>query len=237
MSSQALKVEKRKIFGRKVKVLRKDGILPANIYGKKVKSEAIQLKTVDFAKVFGQAGETGIVELLMAGKKRPVLIHGVQTDPVSDDIIHADFLQVNLKEKVTVQVPVELVGEASAEKEEGGTIVQHLDEIEVEALPNDLPDKFEINLAQLKEIDAFIKVSDLNVDNKKVKVNNDPEQIIVKAEPPRKEEEEVQPPATEEEGEVVEEEVVEGEDKVEKEAEAGKGEDKVEKEKSEPEKT
>lgn len=211
MSNPSIKAEKRKILGRKVKKLREEGDLPANIYGKKIKSQAIVIKQKDFAELFKQAGETGLIDVILEGKKRPALIHNVQTDPVTDDVLHADLLQVDLKQKVVAQVPVELIGESPAEKE-GGTVVQHIDEIEVEALPMDLPDKFEIDLSSLKEIDSTHVVSDINVDKAKVEVKNDPEQIIVKVEPPRKEEEVIEPPKEEGEEEVAEGDETEAEE-------------------------
>ena len=208
MNRPSLKAEKREILGRKVKQLRQEGVLPANIYGKKVKSQAVQVKLVDFEKVFGLVGETGLVELVVNGKKRPVLIHNAQVDPVTDSVIHIDFLQVDLKEKVSAAVAIELSGEAPAEKEGKGTVVQYIDEIEVEALPANLPEKFEVNLSGLTEVDAAVQVKDLKVDKTKVEIQNDPGQIIVKVEPPRKVEEEA-PPAEEE---APEEEAVPGEE-------------------------
>src|SRR3990167_9496732 len=186
-----LKAEKRSIEGRKVKKLRSEGILPANIFGKKVKSQSVQVNLAEFQKVYKEVGETGLVELQVNGEKRPVLIHNLQLDPVSDSALHVDFLQVDLKSKVTAQIPVELVGEAPAEKQGLGTVVQYIDEIEVEALPTDLPDKFEINLASLVEVDQSVLVKDIPIDGKKVEVKTDVEQILVKDEPPHEEKEEV----------------------------------------------
>lgn len=233
MAKLTLKAEERNTLGRKVKKIRREGLLPANIYGKKVKSQALKLNLLEFQKVFKEAGETGLVDLKIGRSTKPVLIHNVQVDPVSDTPIHADFLQVNLKEKVTAQVPVELAGESPAEKQGIGTAVQYLDEIEVEALPNDLPEKFEIDLSKLESVDDVIKIKDLAVDTKKVTIEDDPEQIIVKVEPP-KEEEEV--PPVEAEGEEGEEVVkAEGEETAEAEApseeKGGKKEEKEEGEK------
>ncbi|MEJ2441334.1 MAG: 50S ribosomal protein L25 [Patescibacteria group bacterium] len=205
MNKQVLKAEKRKVFGRKIKSLRREGILPANIYGKKVKSLAIQFPLKDFEGIYKEAGETGIIEIAVGKEKRPVLIHNLQVDPVTDSPLHVDLLQVDLKEKVTADVPVELIGEAPAEKRGLGTAVQYLDEIEVEALPTDLPEKFEVDISKLEEVDNAIMVKDLEVDTKKVEIKSDAEQIIVKVEPPREEEEEL-PPAPSEEEEVVSEE-------------------------------
>jgi large subunit ribosomal protein L25 len=232
-----LSVEKRKITGRKVKVLRRDGFLPANIYGKKVKSLAVQLKTKDFLPVFKEAGETTLVELELPGeeKMRPVLIHNVHFHPVSGDPLHADFYQVDLKQKVTSKIPVELIGESSAVKEKIGILIQPLNEVEVEALPADLPEKIEADISDLKAINDIVSVNEIKVPSG-VKILTDQKEILAKIEPPAKEEE-IAPPAEEEvpaEGE--EEPIEEGEGKAEAEGEApateGKPETKKEEEKT-----
>jgi len=134
MKKYKLSAKKRTVLGRKVKKSRKEGFLPANIYGKKVKSQAVVVNEKEFAKVFKEAGETSIIELMLGKVKKPVLIHNVQTDPVSDMPLHVDFHQVDLKEKVMADVPVVVLGEAPAEKQGLGTMVQYIDEIDVEAL-------------------------------------------------------------------------------------------------------
>lgn len=191
MTKLTLKAEERKEVGRKVKKLRREGVLPANIYGKKVKSMSVKVKLADFEEVYKEAGETSLVEITVGSEKKPVLVHEVQVDPVSDEILHIDFFQVNLKEKVTANVPVELTGESPAVKQGLGTLVLQIDEIEVEALPTDLPDKFEIDVSGLEEVDSAVTVADLKVDTNKVEVLADKEQIIAKVEPLR--EEEVEP--------------------------------------------
>lgn len=228
MKNPTLSAKPRKLAGRKVKTLRNKGILPANMYGKGIKSQSLELAFTDFEKVYKQTGETGLVELVISGKKSPVLIHNVQTDPVTDNILHADFLKVNLKEKVSTEVPVELIGESTAEKQGLGTVVQYIDEIEVEALPTDLPEKFEIDLSSLLEVNDTFSVKDLAFEKKKVTIKVETDEIIVKVEPPRKEEEE--PPPAEEE---VVEEVIEGEEEPEKEKETEKPEEKKEETKKE----
>ena len=95
MQTQTLKANFRKVLGRKVKKLRNEGMLPANIYGRKVKSQAIYVSLSDFNKVYKKARETVIVKLSLGTKKKPVLIHNVQLDPVTDIPLHADFFQVN----------------------------------------------------------------------------------------------------------------------------------------------
>jgi len=96
-----LKVEKRMVLGKKVKKLRKEEVLPANIYGKNVKSLAVQVSLKDFLPVYKKVGETGIIEVKVEGEEKPrhALIHNVQRDPVSDQPLHADFHQVLFNRK------------------------------------------------------------------------------------------------------------------------------------------
>jgi large subunit ribosomal protein L25 len=191
-----LKAAPRDLIGRKVKQLRNTGLLPANVYGKKVKSLSIQVSTPDFLKIFDQAGETGLINLSVKGEShpRPVLVHNLQAHPVTDLPLHVDFRQVDLKEKVTAEVPVELTGEPPAVSQKGGVLIQSLSEIEVEALPTDLPDQFTLDVSGLSEINDALYVKDLQLDRSKVTIDLDPETVIAKIEPPAKEEEEAAPP-------------------------------------------
>lgn len=191
MKSITLKAERRSLIGRKVKKLRREGILPANLYGKKIKSSPLQVKLEDFLKVYKELGETGVVDLVIDGEKKPVLIHNVQFDPVSDTPLHVDFLKVDLKEKVQARIPVLLVGKSPAEEKGLGTVVLYIDEIEVEALPADLPDKFEIDLSKLDAVDQIVTIKDVVSDSSKVQVKADPEQILVKVEPVKEVKEEL----------------------------------------------
>jgi len=235
MQKNTLKAEKRKVLGRKVKKLRREGVLPANIYGKKIKSLSIKFPVVDFEKVYKAAGETGIVEVAIGKQKRSVLISNVQLDPVTDKPLHVDFHQVDLKEKTTADVPIELIGESPAEKQGLGTVVQSINEIEVEALPKDLPDKFEIDLSKLAKVDQTVQIKDLVVDTKKVKILAEAEQIVVKVEPPRKEEEVAPPPPEEEVAEEAEKETP-SEEAAEKVEEKPEVEEKKEEEEAKPSK-
>lgn len=192
-----LSAKKREILGRRVKKLRHGGILPANLYGKKIKSQALELPIKDFAKVFEEVGETGLVDLKTNGKTKPVLIHNVQINPVTSEPIHADFHQVTLTEKTTAEIPLELMGESPAVTQKIGILIQPLSEVEVEALPADLPERLAIDISGLKEIDDAVTVGDLKVDTKKVKILADKGEIVAKIEP-LAEEEVVAPPPTEE---------------------------------------
>lgn len=204
MNKFIIKAETRELTGRKVKALRREGKLPANVYGRDVKSMAVTVDLKEFNKVFKEAGETGIVEIEVGKETKPTLIKNVQTDPVTDTAIHADFLQVDLKQKVTAQIPVEIIGESPAEKQGVGTVVLYMNEIEVEALPADLPDNFEIDATLLENVDDAVYVKDLKIDKTKIEIISEEEQIVVKVEPPKEEKPEPEPVAEGEE--VVEDE-------------------------------
>lgn len=197
MEKHSLKGEKRTVFGRKIKKLRKDGIIPANIFGKKLDSLAIQVDEKEFEKIFTEAGETGVVSLSVAGKDHPVLISNLQRDPLTSKIFHIDFRQINLNEKVAAQVPVEMLGESPAVKQGLGTVVQYVNEIEIEALPADLPENFLVDISVLEAIDQAVKISDIVKNNSKIEIKDDPETIVVKLEPQQEEEPEPEPVAEE----------------------------------------
>ena len=220
-----LPVEKREILGRKVKNLRREGILPANIYGAKIQSLAVQLPTDEFINTFKEAGETELIYLKVKGEKdtRPVLIREVQVHPVTNQALHADFVQVDLSEETTATVPLEFVGEAPAVKEDIGLLLELMNELEVTCLPTDIPSQIEVDVSGLTEINQGIAIKDLKLP-KKVKLEADPEELVCKIEQPKVEEEK--------EPEVTEEEAAEGEeDKGETETKTkGEGEEKAEKE-------
>jgi len=163
MEKIALKADSRKIVGRKVKTLRREGLIPASIYGKDFQSQAVVLNLKEFQSVFTKAGETGLVDLQLEGKGLPVLIHTLQYHPVTGLPLHVDLYKVNLKQKVTAKVPLVQIGESPAVKDRIGALLTLLTEIEVEALPADLPDKIEVDIAKLAAIDKAIKVGDLKI--------------------------------------------------------------------------
>ncbi len=209
-----LKVEKRDLLSRQVKRLRNEGLLPGNVYGQKVPSLAVKLSLKEFFPVYREVGETGLIDLQVAGEKevRPVLIHNVQLDPVSDQAVHVDFHQVNLTEKIKAAIPVEITGESPAMAQKIGVLVRLLDEIEVEALPADLPENIEVNVSALKEVGDGIKIADLPA-LPKVVFCPDAETLVVKIEPPAKEEVEEAPVAAEGEAAPAEGEAAPAEEK------------------------
>jgi len=178
MKRYKLKVEERKVLGKQVKKLRRDGILPCNIYGKGIKSTAVQVPQKDFDAVYKEAGETGLVDIELGDKVTPVLIHNMQKD-FRGNILHADFFQVNLKEKVKTMIPLEIVGELKAVLDKIGLLMNILSEVEVEALPAELPENIEVNVEHLTNIDDQVTVADLKVPEG-VTVLTEAEQVISK---------------------------------------------------------
>lgn len=190
MNKYALKATKRDIIGSKVKKIRREGFIPASVYGKGIDSLSISVNAVEFAKIYKQAGETSLIYIKVESenKERPTLIKSLDVNPIKNEVLNIDFHQVNLKEKVTAFVPVELNGESELIHSGQAILSQNLNEIEVECLPTDIPEKFEIDTVLLKEIGDSIKVSDIKTSSD-VEIKTDADSIIVSLSEPQKEEE------------------------------------------------
>lgn len=158
---EQLSVEKRSVFGKQLKKLRREGILPANVYGKNIASTAVQLPFKEFMAVYSKVGSTGLIDLTVEGKKHPVLIHNIAIHTLTHDPIHADFFIVNLKEKITAHIPVVAEGEASAVAEKKGMMLQLVNEVEIEALPSDLPESIVVDVTSLAEVGDQILVEQI----------------------------------------------------------------------------
>ena len=197
MANPKLIAEKRKTLGRKVKKLRREGILPANLYGKKIKSQSLQISLKDFQKIYQETGETGLLDLKVDSETRPVLIHNVQLHPVTGEPLHADFRQVSLTEKTVATVPIEISGESPAVEQGIGVLIQPISEIEVEALPQDLPEHLVVDISKLAQVNDQVTVSDIQIDKKKVEIKAELSEIVVKVGPLEKEEVVAPPPAEE----------------------------------------
>lgn len=178
MKKYFLEATMRTITGRKVKQLRKKKLLPGNVYGKKIKSTSVEIPLDTFSKVYAVAGETGIVELKLGSEIRLVLIHNVQVHPVNAVPLHVDFFQVDLKEKIKANVPVEITGTAGAVSQKLGVLLTLSDEIEVEALPTELPEKIVIDVTKLNAVGDTIKVSDVTLPSGVVVVTKGDTEVV-----------------------------------------------------------
>lgn len=147
--------------------IRKEKFIPANLYGAKKDSIAIKINLKDFQKLYDQVGDTGLVYLqINEGKtQEPSLIDEIQSDPVTDQILHVAFKRVSLTEKINANIPIELLGEIDIPK---AVLVTVKDHIEVEALPTDLPEKFELDVTQLSKIGDSLTFADLKYNQEKV---------------------------------------------------------------------
>jgi large subunit ribosomal protein L25 len=189
MTTFELSAKTRTLLGRKTKQLRKQGIIPANIFGKNLKSLSIQLDHTSLLDTMRKAGETGLIHLKVEGDKatHPVLVSGYAQDPVSGAMLHVDFHEVDLKQKTTATVPVKTVGESPAVKS-GNVLVMLKNELDVEALPTDLPDSIEVDITHLTEVGMSILAKDLKVDRSKVELDIEDDETIITIQEPAKEE-------------------------------------------------
>ena len=174
-------MQTREKFGKSVKSLRKAGLIPAELYGKGVQNLHLAIPSKDFKKVFKQAGESSMVNVVLdspAGEeKRPVMISGVSVDPVSDDVLSVDFYQVRLDEKIKIKVPLQFIGESAAIKDFKGILVKAMQELEVEALPSKIPHSLSVDISKITEIGQSFYVKDLSASSD-IKFLIDPESVI-----------------------------------------------------------
>jgi large subunit ribosomal protein L25 len=161
MEKVILKAEKRELTGKQVKVLRREGKLPAVIYGKGIESTPIVLDRKETTTTLGKVSSSTILTIDLAGKEQSTLVREIQKDYIKNEIIHIDFLAVSSKEKLRTAVSINLIGEAPALKEYDAMVVPGIEHIEVECLPQDLPESITVDLSTLKEIGDAVYVKDL----------------------------------------------------------------------------
>jgi large subunit ribosomal protein L25 len=163
METITLKAEVRTLMGRDTIDLRLNNVIPVVVYGMGEEALSLQVSRSQFDRVYGQAGESTVVQLDLDGKQIPVLIHDMQIEPQTDFTIHADFLRVDMTKKVEAGIQIVFIGEAAAVETLGGTLVQNLDEVEVRALPGALVREIEVDISKLATFDDAIHVSDIVV--------------------------------------------------------------------------
>lgn len=161
MEDIVLEATRRDILGKKVKTLRRQGKLPAVVYGHQFPSQSILLDYRQASRTLAGLSSSQLIELNLEGQKVPVLVRERQHHPLNGNMIHVDFLAVSMTEALRAFVPIELEGEAPAVKDFGGVVVTGLEEIEVECLPKDLPEKITVDLTKLAKIGDGLYVKDL----------------------------------------------------------------------------
>ncbi len=189
MDKVKLEAKNRQEKGKKTNKSRREGLIPAIVYGRGVESLNIWITALDFRKLLKKSGESTIINLEIDGKNgRNVIIQEIQRDPVSYKIIHLDFYQVRMDEEIETEVELVFVGESPAVKEFGGILIKNIDKLEVKCLPADLPSHIDVDVSSLKTFDDHITVGDLKI-GKGVKLELEPETVIAIVTPPRSEEE------------------------------------------------
>lgn len=188
-----LAVQIREKFGKQVKVLRRQGLIPAELYGRGVENLHVAVPVRDFARVFKEAGTSTILNLLVGSEKHPAIIYNVSRNYLTGEVEHVDFYEVRMDEKIKAKIPVEFLGVSPAVRDKGGILNKSILEVEVEALPGDLPHRLEVDLSFLSELNQSIYIKDIIVP-KGVKILIDPETPVVSVTEPRAEEAVEAPP-------------------------------------------
>src|SRR6266704_4991786 len=175
-----LNASTRQILGKRSRRLHREGKLTAVVYGHAAAATPLVLDRLEFQKGFVKSGRTHLVDLVVDGSRtEKVLVRAIQNHPRRLGPIHVDFYQVNLEEKIEVEVPIHLTGESAAVKRGDADILQPLHSIRVECLPSDIPEAFEVDLTPLEEIESELRVSEITVP-KGVTVLEDADELVVK---------------------------------------------------------
>lgn len=189
METLSLTLKERKLKGKAVNRLRKEGLIPAIVYGHDITPISVSVEYNPFIKVYRKAGESSLVDLVIEGHDSiKALIQDIAIDPMTDRLIHADFRQVSMKEKLKAKIPIVYSGESRAMKELGGILVKSLAEIEVECLPQYLVHEIVVDLSPIKEFGEAIRVGSIPVPEGMVFLAG-PNEVIATVTPPRSEEE------------------------------------------------
>jgi large subunit ribosomal protein L25 len=181
MEQIELKTQKREVLGKKVKSLRREGLVPAVLYGHETDSISLQVEERELNRVLAQAGEHRLIALKIGRARKPqmALTRDVQWDVITGRPLHVDFYAVVMTEKITTAVPLVLVGEAPVVNRAEVILLQGLDEVEIECLPGDLIEAIEVDVGELEEVDQAIYVKDLRVPPA-VEILTDAEEIVAK---------------------------------------------------------
>lgn len=178
--------EARSEMGRKTNSLRAEGKMPAVVYGFEIEPTNITVDRNEMERIYRQAGESTILNVNIDGKEHSVLIQDIQRDPLTGFFTHADFRKIDMSQKVEATIELTVVGEAPAVKELGGTLIQNLDEVEVEALPSALVRSMDVDVSVLKTFDDIIRVKDIVVPAG-IEVLTDGDRSVASVQPPRSE--------------------------------------------------
>jgi len=168
--------------------LRKDGFIPGNIYGNNFNNLNIAFDKIAFSKLYKEAGHSNLIDVKVGDKSIKTLVHEVQVDPITNNIVHVDLFKVNMKEKIHAEVPLNFIGESPAVLNMEGILITNKDSIEVECLPSDLVSEIDVDISVLDDFEKNIKVEDLKIPTG-IEILDDIEEVVVTVQEPRSEEE------------------------------------------------
>lgn len=225
-----LKAQKRDPEKTRSQELREKDQIPAVVYGYRVKNQPLTLDAKQFEKVYQQAGTSNLVDLRVE-KKKPVkvIVHEVQFNPVTDQIIHVDLYQIKMDQELRTEIPLKFINQAPAVEDEGGNLIIDREEIEVECLPKDLIDEIKVDISALQTFDDVIRIKDLNIPPG-IKALEKKEEVVITTTAPRTEEELEALEEAPTESDVEEVEVEKEKEEEEAEGAEGKPEERPEKE-------
>jgi len=204
MVPMELSAQVRTVIGKKVRRLRREGWIPAVLYGPDAQSRPLQVPAPEAEEVIAQAGTSHLITLSISGEPSPLqaLVRGVQRDPIRRNLLHVDFYRVEMDKPITMEIPIVLVGSSPVVDRREGILLQGKQTLEIECLPRDLIERVEVDMSGLTEVDQQITVGDL-VLPPTIRVLDDPDEMVVRVTPLEMAEEEEAPAPSEVEPELV----------------------------------
>lgn len=187
MANSELKAAPRAVLGKKVAQLRRTGVTPANIFGHKIESTAVQTDTAELTRLLRASSRNAIINMTVDGEaaSRTVVVRDLKRNAVTGQLLHVDFYQISMTEKMRADVPVVLIGTSDAVTTFGGVLLQMAEKIAVEALPADIPVQFEVDVTLITELEGALHVRDLDIDQTKVTLHTELDVVLARVAAPR----------------------------------------------------
>ena len=187
MANSELNAAPRIVLGKKVAQLRRTGQTPANIFGHKIESTSVQANTAELVQLLRHSSRNAIINVSVAGEAGPrtVVVRDLKRNAVTDELLHVDFYQISMTEKMRADVPVVLFGISDAVTTFGGVLLQMTEKIAVEALPSDIPVQFDVDVSKITELEGSVHVRDLAIDTAKVTLHTELDVVLARVASPR----------------------------------------------------
>ena len=192
MDTLSVTLHPRAVTGKRVKQIRREGLVPVHMYGSGIDDMALQVETLELRKVLIQAGANVPISVTVEGNdsENVCFVREVQRHPVSEDVLHVDFLRVDVTQTVTADVPITLTGISPAVEDESGVLIQAVSTVSVEALPMDMPESLELDISVIEDFDTTLRVADIS-GIEGFTIHTDADLLVASVVPPKVEEEPV----------------------------------------------